>query len=118
MTQANEIKQAIYEALNIPPSLSEAIISVPVDQPTRVWYEPGKVREIVDVLKERLYSLQVPTYIEFQTRDPHNGTVFTVRGFVNEENIKALPRMIVNARSDIRIYSIHNQICVDPEATK
>lgn len=118
MSQVNEFKQALATALNIPETLTDAVFAIPADEPVRVWYEPGKVREIIEMLTHRVHILKVPTYIEFKTRDPHSGVVSDIRGHVTAENLVHLPRMIVHARSDIRVYAVYNQIVTNPEAAQ
>ncbi|MCW6598728.1 hypothetical protein [Yersinia ruckeri] len=116
MSRVNEFKQALASALNIPETLSDAVFALPSDEPVRVWYEPGKVREIIEILTDRVHGLKVPTYIEFKTRDPNTGVVSDVRGHVTAENLVHLPRMIIHARSDIRIYAVYNELVTSSEA--
>ncbi|TPG60065.1 hypothetical protein [Ewingella americana] len=114
MSIKDEVKQAILDALNIPESLSDAVIAIPSTEPVKVWYEPSKCREIIEFLKEKL-KMQVPVYIEFKTRDPLSAKVFDVRGYVSVQNIVHLPKAIINARSDVRLYMYHNELILPPE---
>lgn len=75
-------------------------------KPIRFTYEPSKWKMVIEHIRDGFLKIDKSPYIEFKYAALSDGKIRTCGGYVSKLNVAKLPKLLIRARSDIRLYDL------------